>query len=102
MYADEYDESKKLVGILNVNTILVNTDVISGSYLNGSQSPIVYSFFPNVDPGYKIIEKPSHPIYLPVHLKTIATLRTTLTDQSGEHLDLRGERITIRYHLKEI
>ena len=101
-YSDAYTESEKLVDVLNVNTILVNADIISGSYLNGSESNVIYSFFPNVDPGYKIIEKPNHPIYLPVHLKTIASLRTILTDQNRKQLDLRGERITIRYHLKEI
>ena len=101
-YINAYNESEKLVDILNVNSILINADIISGSYLNGSQKPIIYSFFPNVDPGHKIVEKPNHPLYLPVHPKTIATLKTVLTDQNGKKLDLRGERVTIRYHLREL
>ena len=41
-------ESERVVDILSVNTILVNLDIISGSYVNGVARPTIYSFFPNV------------------------------------------------------
>ena len=54
-----YNESPNIVNIIQVNSILVNLDIISGSYVNGSASPTIYSFYPNVSPGYKIVERPS-------------------------------------------
>lgn len=102
VYTEAYYESENVVDILSVNTILINVDIISGSYLNGSEHPTIYSFFPNVDPGHKIVEKPQNLIYLPVHTKSIYRLTTTLTDQNNKELNLRGERVSIRYHLREI
>ena len=47
-----------MVNILTINSILVNIDIICGSYVNGSTQPTIYSFFPDVSSGYKIIENP--------------------------------------------
>ena len=57
-YTSGFNESENIVNILTINSILVNIDIISGSYVNGSTQPTIYSFFPNVSPGYKIIENP--------------------------------------------
>ena len=54
-----YNESPNIVNIIQVHSILVNLDIIPGSYVNGSASPTIYSFYPNVSPGYKIVERPS-------------------------------------------
>ena len=54
-----------MVNILTINSILVNIDIISGSYVNGSTQPTIYSLFPTVSPGYKIIENPHNLRYLP-------------------------------------
>ena len=56
-------ESENPVNILSVNSVLVNIDIISGSYLNGLRNPTIYSFFPAVSPGYKIIETPANLVY---------------------------------------
>ena len=45
VYTDEYQESENPVNILSINSILVNIDIISGSYVNGQRHPTVYSFF---------------------------------------------------------
>ena len=97
-----YTESENVVNILSINSILVNIDIIAGSYVNGVAQPTIFSFFPNVSPGYKIIENPRNLVYLPVTLDTIHSLETWLTDQDGKQLNLRGESITVRFHLKEI
>ena len=44
-----------MVNIFSINSIVVNIDIISGSYVNGSTQPTIYSFFPDVSTGYKII-----------------------------------------------
>ena len=57
-YMGGFHESQNVVNILSINSILVNKDIISGSYLNGTTRNTIYSFFPKVSPGYKIIESP--------------------------------------------
>ena len=101
IYTEPFQESEDEVNIMNVNSILVNVDIITGSYVNGKMQPMIYCFFPNVSPGYKIIEKPVHLKYLPVTLDTIASLRVYITDQDGKLLNLRGELLTIRLDIRE-
>ena len=80
--------SEQLVNIRSVNSILVHCNIIHSSYMRGVQAPVVYNFFPNAVPGQKILEAPSNLIYLPVTV-------------DGKSLDLCGEELTIRYHLRE-
>jgi hypothetical protein len=98
-----YNVSPKIVDIIQVNSILVNIDIIMGSYVNGSSSPAIYSFYPNVAPGYKIVERPNPSlIYYPVSRHDISRMRVWLTDQQGNLVDFRGETITIRIHIREV
>jgi len=60
VYTTNYQESENVVNIMNINSFLVNIDIIIGSYVNARMQPVIYSFFPNVSPGYKIVEKPPH------------------------------------------
>jgi len=94
-------ESQNVVNILSINSILVNVDVIGGSYVNGRTQNTIYSFFPNVSPGYKIVENRRNLVYLPVILDKINKMETFVTAQNGKQLNLRGENLTIRYHLRE-
>ena len=70
-YTEGFHESENVVNILRINSILVNMDIISGSYVNGTTKSTIYSFFPKVSPGYKIIESPVNLVYLPITLDTI-------------------------------
>ena len=54
LYTSGLHESENMVNILTINSILVNIDIISGSYVNGSTQPTIYSFFPDVSPGIKL------------------------------------------------
>jgi hypothetical protein len=97
-----YNESQNIVNIMQVNSILVNLDIIMGSYVNGLQSPTLYSFYPNVSPGYKIVERPNPSlIYYPLSRHDISRMRVWLSDQNGNSIDLRGEALTIRIHVRE-
>ena len=91
-----------MVNILTINSILVNIDIISGSYVNGSTQPTIYSFFPDVSLGYKIIENPHNLLYLPITADTIHSITIWLTHQNGNELNLRGENLSMRFHLREI
>ena len=92
--------SEHTVDIMRVNSIFVHTDVIGSAYVNGSQTPVIYSFFPDTSPGGKIIVQPSVLIYLPISISVISRLTSWLTDQDNRILNLRGEELTIKYHLR--
>ena len=91
-----------MVNILTISSILVNIDIISGSYVNGYTQPTTYSFFPDVSLGYKIIENPHYLICLPITADIIHSITIRLTDQNGYELNLRGENLSMRIHLREI
>ena len=98
-----YHQSPKIVDIMKINSILVNVDIISGSYVNGVQKPVIYSFFPNVAPGRKIVERPTPALtYYPVNTRLIDRIAIWLTDQNGRAIDFRGETITVRIALREV
>ena len=93
-------ESEQIVNILRINSIFVHCDVITQSRKNGVTSPVIYNFFPNVSPGYKIVNRPKNLIYLPLSLSVISQMRVWLTDQNDNLIDLRGEELTITLHIK--
>jgi hypothetical protein len=96
--------SQDIVNITGTNLVLVNVDIISGSYVNGGRSPAIYSFNPNkVSPGYKIDERPNPSlIYYPVNRVSIDSVRVWLTDQNSKLIDLRGEKVTVNLHIREV
>ena len=96
-----YNESENIVNINSTNSLRITSDIIGGSYSNGSTTNICYSFFPNVGPGYKILEVPTNLVYLPITLYTISAMETTLVDQVGKLINLRGEELSIRFHIRE-
>ena len=100
-YEEGFHESENVVNILTINSILVDIDIIAGSYVNGSTKNTIYSFFPKVSPGYKIIESPVNLVYLPLTLDRINSLNVILTDQDNHLLNLRNEKLTIRFHVRE-
>ena len=55
-YTEGFHELENVVIILSINSILVNIDIISRKYVNGTMGDTIYSFFPKVSPGYRIIE----------------------------------------------
>ena len=100
-YTEGFYESENVVNILSINSILVNINIISGSYVNGTTKSTIYSFFPKVSPEYKIIESPVNLVYLPLTLDTIDSLTVSITDQDDHLLNLRNEKLTIRFHIRE-
>ena len=92
LYTSGFKEFENMVNILTINSILVKINIITGSYVNGSTQPTIYSFFPNVSPGYKIIENPQNLLYHPITSHTINSITIWLTDQNGNDINLRGEK----------
>lgn len=88
------------VNIIKVNAIRIECSIIAGSYINHKKAHTIHEFAPKVGPGYKIIELPQNVIYFPVTVKQLSSLTISLVDQDGDLINLRGELITIRLHLK--
>ena len=101
VYKEGINISQNIVNILRVNSILVNTNIITGSYLAGKQVPTIYNYFPNVVPGSNITSSPRNLIYVPVILDVISFMTVWMTDQNHRPINLRGEQLTIRFHLRE-
>ena len=99
---DKFYPGDRIVNILTVNTVFVNCDLINNSYNNGVLAPVIYSFFPNVAPGFKIVRNVENPIYLPVNKTQINNITVWLTDQNNNPLNFRGETVTIRFHLRRM
>ena len=102
LYTSGFHQSENMVNILTINSTLVNIDITSGNYVNGSTQPTIYSFFPNVSPGYQIIENRHNLLYLPITSDTIHSITVWLTDQNGNELNIRGENLSMRFYLREI
>ena len=69
--------------------------------MHGAQAPVFYNFFSNAAAGENILEAPHNLAYLPVTVYFISALSVWLKNQHGNLLDLRGEELTIRFHLCE-
>lgn len=98
--ANKTHESDLPVAILKVNALRVECSLTTGAYINERKVHTIHEFFPFVPPGYKIIEVPSHVIYLPILNKIIDNIQLRIVDQDGNLVNFRGEVITIRLHIK--
>lgn len=94
-------ESENLVSIMSVESIRLECNVISGSFSNGKPTHTLYEFFPDVPPGFKIVENPANVIYLPVTTKTIDNLEIRVCDQNSKLLNLRGETSIALLHFRK-
>lgn len=100
--ANKLHESDHLTNIFNVNVINIDCNLVSGAYSNGRQVHTLHQIIPNVPPGYKIVETPANVIYLPLSTRIIDTINIKIADQDGRQLNLRGETVTVRLHLKQV
>ena len=92
-YTKGFHQTENVVNILSINSILVNIDIISGSYVNETPKNTIYSFFPKVSPGYKIIETPVNLGYLPIILDTIDSLGVSITDQDDHFTQSQKQKV---------
>lgn len=94
-------ESDSLVNINPINCIYIESNLVAGSFSNGKSCHTIHEFYPNVPPGYKIIEVPRHLIYYSLNSTSINQISIDLKDQNSELIDLRGEPISIRLLIQD-
>ena len=100
---DVHHIGENRVNINAVNALQIYCSLVSGSYNNGQQVHVLHHFFPNVPPGFKIIENPQPPIYLPLLIKDISNISVKVLDQRGRVVKFgEKEEITVRIHLQEV
>lgn len=99
---NELHLSKSPVNISNITAICVDCNLITNSYRNNNQCHIIHVFYPNVGRGYRIIEKVSNIIYLPINTNYIDTINVKIVDQNGNLINFKKELIAVRLHLKEL
>ena len=93
-------ESDLPVEIIQVVTIRVECNIISGSYYTNNPSHTLYEFSPTVDPGYSINIEPRNLIFLPVNEKKLYNITLNLLDQDSRPVNFRGEEVVIRLELR--
>lgn len=93
-------ESDLPVEIIQVVTIRIECNIISGSYYTNNPSHTLYEFSPTVDPGFSINIEPRNLIFLPVREKNIYNISLTLLDQDSRPVNFRGEEVVIRLELR--
>ena len=100
---NQIHESDNIVNITNINTAQIHCNLIEGSYINGSSSDLLYTFSPNVSPGFLMQISPSQKMYVPLkRTNVIDNIRISLKDQDGNFINLNNERTTYFIHLRKI
>src|SRR5438093_7450413 len=98
-----YNISNNIVQITNISAIMIHCDLIHGSYINGKDSNVIYSFPSYTVPtGYKINIFPNTPIYLPVSKSVISSILIKITDEQDNVLNFNREEITIGLHIRQV
>lgn len=97
--ASKKHESQLPVDVMNVDDIRIECNVAVGSFDNDRPSSIIYSFYPDTPPGFKLIQRPSAIIYYPLNTDKISEIRVRILDQENRLVNFRGERVTLRLHI---
>lgn len=85
-----------------VETVQIHCSIVKGSYVNSSESTIIYNYNPDVSPGSIIqITNPS-PVYLDIrNHNQITSIRIHLTDNLGRAVDIQNEHSSFTLHVKK-
>jgi hypothetical protein len=90
--------------IISVDTIDITCNLTEGSYINGSQTGVIYDIPSLTVPvGYKIIEYPNKINYFPITTReTIQKIQCELRDQDGNLLKIPSERKFISLKIEPV
>lgn len=91
-------EGQKPVNITSSNdSIQLHCDIITGSFVNGSKSDVLYQFQFTVAPSSLQEIKPNKILYLPIKYTSgfLDRIRLYFTNQSGTPIDFNGERVSV-------
>ena len=87
MYPAGKNLREEIVNILKINSILAHMDIVKNSYIKGVSEPVIYAFFPNVQPSVEIVETPRNLVYLPITNNYMTSIQFWLTNHDNELLN---------------
>ena len=105
IYQGLYNQSQNTINIQPYNSIFINCDLCTNSYINGTAIQAIATVPMNmVHVGYKIIYIPVAPIYLAVSKSKISfnDFHIWITNEFQQPLDFNGENITITFQLRSV
>lgn len=93
--------SPNQVNIIKVDVIRITCNIVRGSYRDGVEGHVLHEFYPNVSPGFKIVEKPKTVKYLSINKhNSLSEFYIRLEDQNGDLVNFRGESINLRVDIR--
>lgn len=92
---------KNLNEIKNLNSLHIDCDIISNSYINGVHSHRIHQFATSAShaKGETFVEIPKHLNYFPVNSKRLPSIRISIIDNEGKQVKISGE-IICRINIK--
>lgn len=99
--SNKWHDSHFPISILPTTIVRIECDIVSGSFVNGEPSHIIYEFAPNVPPGYRIIEIPRNIIYFPVNHSSVNNITIRILDSENNLINLRKEGVQLYLHIKK-
>lgn len=95
--AGDYFESDNKATLNNLTNILVNCNIIHGSFLNSKQGNVLASIMPDVEPYSMIQYRPNFLLKVPLTTHNISQLVVNLTDQNGNSISFMPDQNGINY-----
>lgn len=96
-----WHKADRTPNILPVTTIRISCNIAQGAFLNGRKTNVIHELPINVPSGFRLLDRPTIPIYYNINTKEITTISISLTDQLGKAINNRGENFSIQLHLKK-
>lgn len=98
--ANSFHESRFPVNIIATTIIRIECYIVSGSFVNGMPSHIIYEFLSDIPPRYRIIEIPKKINLLP-STNSISKINIRLLDAKDKSVNLRDKEIHLYLHVFE-
>ena len=92
----------KILNLSTISKILLKTNVIEGSIVNGSRQPIFYSFVPDNPPGCKVFSAPETMHYKITKKFVSNSITFSLEDDNHEEVNFNGEALTFTLQIIKI
>jgi hypothetical protein len=94
--------SDHITDIFAVQHVDIQSNISSGSYINGVSSHSLHAFSMKAGPGFKIREVPNDVIYMPIDVSVLDNITLKINDQNGKLVNFQSELVTVRLHIRRV